>query len=139
MPAAEVHIEGLAELRRGLKAIDAQLVKDLRKEFLPIAALVAEAARAKVPQRTGEAAASIRGGVSGNYAYVSGGKKSVPYYGWLDFGSRTPRTGARGPWKGTGAGPPRGRFIYPAVDANLSTIERLAGEGIQAICDKAFP
>lgn len=137
-----VEIEGLAAFRRGLRQIDPQLQKDFRNEILPIAQLVAADARSRVPQVTGRAAGSIRGGVSGNRAYVQGGKKTVPYFGWLDFGSRTPVRGQPrrvGPWANSGAGPAKGRFIYPAIDANRPAIERRAAEAIDTIIERVLP
>ena len=129
MVASGVRVEGLKELRRGLNRIDPELTKQLRKDLLEIGKDIAADARRTVPSISGKARGSIRAGVSGNKAYVAGGKKTVPYYGWLDFGSRTPRSGrprSVGPWKGSGAGPKRGRFIYAAIDRNLKQIERRA-------------
>lgn len=124
-----VRVEGLKELRRSLNRIDPTLTKELRVELKAIGDDVAADARRAVPQRTGQARASIRSGVSGNNAYVAGGKKRVPYYGWLDFGTRTPRRGqprSVGPWRRSGTGPKGGRFIYPAIDDNRSMIKRRA-------------
>jgi hypothetical protein len=137
-----VRIEGLADLRKGLRKIDPALAKEFRNEILPIAQQVASDARSRVPSRSGRAAASIRGGVSGNNAYVAGGKKSVPYFGWLDFGSRSPRTGnprSVGPWKNSGTGPSKGRFIYPAINQNRGAIERRAAQAIDDIIERALP
>ncbi len=142
MSDAAVRVEGLADLRRGLRKIDPALAKEFRQEILPIAERVAADARGRVPSRTGRAAASVRGGVSGNNAYVQGGKKSVPYFGWLDFGSRNPRTGQPrrvGPWKNSGTGPSKGRFIYPAIDANRGAIEQRAAEAIDGIIERVLP
>lgn len=140
--AAEVQIEGLKALRAGLKKIDPQLQKDLRNDLLPVANKVADTARGRVPSKSGRAASSIRGGVSGNNAYVQGGRKTVPYFGWLDFGSRNPVSGnprSVGPWAKSGAGPARGRFMYPAIDENRDHIETQAAEAIDRIIDKALP
>lgn len=139
---AEIEIEGLAAFRRGLRQIDPQLANDFRQEILPIARRVADDARGRVPQKSGRAAASIRGGVSGNNAYVAGGKKAVPYYGWLDFGSRRPVKGnprSQGPWSGSGRGPKGGRFIYPAIAANREDIAKQAAEAIDNIIERVLP
>lgn len=139
---AEIEIEGLAAFRRGLRQIDPQLAKDFRQEILPIARRVADDARGRVPQKSGRAAGSIRGGVSGNNAYVAGGKKAVPYYGWLDFGSRRPVKGnprSQGPWSGSGRGPKGGRFIYPAIAANREDIAKQAAEAIDNIIERVLP
>lgn len=119
----------IAKLRRSLNAIDKNLTKEFRKEFLVIGQEIASDARAAVPSKSGRAAGSIRAGMSGNNPYVAGGKKSVRYYGWLDFGSRKPKSGRKrsvGPWAGTGKGPKRGRFIYASVYRNRKKINAAA-------------
>ena len=142
MPA-EVQIDGLKAFRRALGQIDPALQKELRGEFLKIGERVATTARARVPRgKTGKAAGSIRAGVSGNNAYVQGGKSSVPYYGWLDFGARTPVSGrprSVGPWKGSGVGPKRGRFIYPAIDENRQHIEQASANAMERVAEKVLP
>lgn len=120
MPDA-VQVEGLAELRRDLRKLgDTATLIELRGGLKEAARIVADDARRRVPQLSGKAASSIRPGASGNKAYVAGGKKAVPYYGWLDFGGRRAITGnsrSQGPWAGSGKGPSEGRFIYPALVA----------------------
>jgi len=138
----EVQIDGLKALRAGLRKIDPQLQKDLRNDLLPVAHRVAADAAGRVPSKSGRAAASVRGGVSGNNAYVQGGRKTVPYFGWLDFGSRSPKAGnprSVGPWAGTGAGPKRGRFLYPAIDAKREDIETTAADAIDRVIDRVLP
>lgn len=121
MAQPQIRVEGLAELRRALAQIDRiDTRNELRDGLKRAAEIVASEARSRVPSRTGRTAASVRAVSRGNRADVVGGKAKVPYYGWLDFGTRTPVTGnARsvGPWSGSGKGPPKGRFIYPAIDA----------------------
>ena len=143
---AGIQIEGLAAFRRDLKKIDENLTKELRADLLLIGKEIAREASALVPKgKTGAAAGSIKAGVSGNNAYVSGGKKSVPYYGWLDFGSREPRKGQPrrvGPWKKSGKGPSKGRFIYPTIERNKREIETKAAaafdKAAEAALDKSY-
>lgn len=139
---AELQIVGLAKLRRALKEIDPALQKELRTALLPIVEPIVQDARSRVPiGKTGKAAKSIRGGVSGNNIYVQGGRSTVPYYGWLDFGVRAPKRGnprTVGPWTKSGPGPDRGRFIYPAVDANREHTEEVAVQAIADIVAKAI-
>jgi hypothetical protein len=134
---AGIKVEGLAAFRRDLKNIDPELQKTLRVDLLVIGQEIASEAAGKVPRgKTGKAAGSVRAGVSGNNAYVAGGKASVPYYGWLDFGSRTPKRGqprSTGPWAKSGAGPQKGRFIYPTIEQNKPKVEA----GAAAAFDKA--
>jgi hypothetical protein len=122
---AEVRVTGLIETRNKLRKLDPSLKQVLPKELRGIADFVAKEARQKVPTRSGAAAASIRSRSSQTTATVVAGKKKVPYYGWLDFGTRNPRAGqARsvGPWAGTGQGPKGGRFIYPVIKRNRKRI-----------------
>lgn len=118
MPASRnaVRVEGLAELRRALGQLDPALQKKLRTGLLKIAHKVAERARQGVPVRSGRAKASIKASVSGNRAYLQGGKNTVPYFGWLDFGGTLKPVGAR---RGTQHRPviQGGRYLYPTIDA----------------------
>jgi hypothetical protein len=110
----------LADLRRALrKAEQVDNLGQLRDGLKKAANIVADDAKSRVPVRSGAARGSLRATAGGNRAYVVGGKAKVPYYGWLDFGSRSPRTGnprSVGPWAGSGTGPAKGRFIYAALD-----------------------
>lgn len=135
-----VNVDGLRELRRDLKK--AEQVDDLRELRLGLkkaAGVVAAEAKERIPVRSGRARGSVRASTGGSRAYVLGGKKTVPYYGWLDFGSRSPRSGrARsvGPWKGSGDGPSGGRFIYPALDAKADEVARIVEEAVTDALNK---
>lgn len=129
-----LRVEGLAELRRALSKITPIEAKtELRVGLKAAAEVVARDAQGRIPSKTGRARASVRATSGGNRAYVVGGKARVPYYGWLDFGSRSPRSGqsrSTGPWTGTGRGPTDGRFIYPAFDAKQNEVVRLVGSAV---------
>lgn len=142
MVNASVRVEGLAELRRSFRqAQDTDGLRELREGLRDAADVVAHDAQGRVPSRTGRARDSIRATAGGNTAYVKGGKARVPYYGWLDMGSRTPNQGnprSVGPWTGTGAGPRGGRFIYPAIDAKEREITELVGEALEHALSRLF-
>lgn len=125
---AGVRVHGLAELRRDLRrAEDTEGLHELREGLRDAAQIVARDAQGRVQSKTGRLRDSIRPVMSGNRAFVVGGKARVPYYGWYDFGSRTPRKGQPrrvGPWQNTGRGPRDGRLIYPAIKANNRRIAR---------------
>jgi HK97 gp10 family phage protein len=129
-----VSVRGLKELRRDLRAVeDVDGAKQVRRALLTAAEIVAAEARSRVPARTGRARGSIKAGASGNRAYVAGGKRSVDYYGWLDFGGRTPRQGQQrrvGPWARSGRGPEQGRFIYPALEASRADVIDAVSAGL---------
>lgn len=134
---AEIRVEGLAQLRRALRqASDTDSLAGVRNALRAGAGTAAANAQGRVPVRTGRARASIRPGVSGNKAFVVGGRASVPYFGWLDFGSRTPRSGRRrsvGPWRGSGRGPTGGRFLYPAIEATRPQIVRQVADALEEV------
>jgi hypothetical protein len=130
--SVEIRVYGLAELRRDLRRAGEDL-GDLRDGLRAAADVVARDARSRVPVRSGRARDSVRATAGGNRAYVVGGRATVPYYGWLDFGSRRPRAGrprSVGPWAGSGQGPDRGRFIYAALDANERQVVDLISEAV---------
>lgn len=112
---AGVEVIGLKEFRRDLRKIDPALQKTLRAELVDLGNEIAEDAKKEVPVRTGRARDSIKAGMSGNNAYIQGGKASVPYYAWLDFGGVLRPTGGR---RNTQVRDFRkdGRYIYPAID-----------------------
>lgn len=128
MANAGIQVEGLRELRRSIARLP-EVKHGLRQDLLEVGHKIAKDAAATVPKKSGRAAGSLRAGVSGNNAYVAGGKAKVPYFGWLDFGSRKPVSGQPrtvGPWKNSGNGPKKGRFIYPAIDRNEKYIKKAA-------------
>lgn len=134
---AGVHVIGLREFRRDLKKVDPQLQKNLRSELVKLGQEIAEDAKADVPVRSGRARDSIKAGMSGNNAYVQGGKNTVPYYAWLDFGGVLRPTGGR---RNTQVREFRkdGRFIYPAIDRNRSKIEDRAQQAFDAAARDAL-
>lgn len=141
MSRVEVRVEGLAQLRRALR--NAEQLDDLavlRDGLKKAADVVAQEARNRVPVRSGATRGSIRATSGGNRAFVVGGKARVPWYGWLDFGSRTPRSGqprSVGPWSGSGHGPDRGRFIYAALDDREAEVVRLVEHAVSEALRKA--
>jgi HK97 gp10 family phage protein len=133
----DVRVEGLAQLRRQLRQLEnVDALTDVRQGLKRAAGIVAQDARSRVPVRSGRARASIRAQASGNRALVVGGKKSVPYYGWLDFGGRTPRRQIA-PWRGSGGGPPKGRFIYPAIAAKRRQVADEVEDALRRAIQKA--
>jgi hypothetical protein len=117
-----VRVEGLKELRRALGRIDKSLQKSLRGRLKNVGDKVAALARSKMPSRSGKARSSVKAGVSGNNAYVQGGRKSVPYVPWLDYGGTLRPTGRR---RGTQHRlvVRKGRYLYPAIDEMRPDIE----------------
>ena len=126
---AAVRVDGLREFRRGLSKLDKAFPKDLNREIKQVGERVAADARKSVPVRSGKARASIRATTAGSRAFIAGGKKAVPYYGWLDFGGGIPnkrsrqRRGLQNPWRSRPF-VDEGRFLYPAVRRARPDLER---------------
>lgn len=131
-----VEVVGLTELQRALRDIEPTLKKEFNKELRNIGNKVVTQVRAKMPVKTGRARASVKSGVRNGVAYVQGGKATVPYYPWLDFGGPTRAQGPNGPWR-NGWKPgrrefiPRGRYLYPTVDEMQPEIEKSAEEAFE--------
>lgn len=82
---AGVQVEGLARLRRDLRALGDDL-GDLKKANEDAARIVAEAASARAPRRTGRLAASLRPARATGRASVLAGSGAVPYAGPIHWG-----------------------------------------------------
>lgn len=141
MPDLRIDQSALGGLMKALKTVDPLLQKELKGELAKAAGIVANAAKGKVPSKSGRAAGSIRSGGTAKGAYVAGGKASVPYYGWLDFGTRSPISGRPlkvGPWAGSGKGPLKGRFLYPAIAEKRPEVELAVRAAISKSIDHLF-
>jgi hypothetical protein len=90
MPGGEVvKIEGLRELRLGLKAMDRGLPREIRKAGNEAVKLVVDIAKPRVPtgpEQGGHAIASIKPASTQSGAGVAEGGARYPYMAWLDFG-----------------------------------------------------
>ena len=110
--AGEIHVSGLREFNRNLRAIDRDAPKGLRKAGNDAAALVVKAAKPRVPtgpSAGGHALSSVRASSTRTAARVSEGSKRFPYMAWLDFGGRVGRNrSVHRPFV------KRGRYLWPA-------------------------
>jgi hypothetical protein len=134
---ATITVTGLKELVTELGRIENPLPKQqLVASFMDAADYVAVRARAKVPTGpSNRAAGSIKATATTAGAYVLGGS-GVPYYGWLEFGTREPVIGnprKKGPWKGSGRGPVKGRYLYPTAEENEDRIVEFVAKGIDSL------
>lgn len=82
---AVVKIEGLGRLRAALRRAGLELA-DLKEANAAAAALVATAASARAPRRTGRLAASIRGNRAVSRATILAGGAAVPYAAPIHWG-----------------------------------------------------
>lgn len=116
-----VRIEGLAELRGKLKALESAAPKELAKELKRITVKLVPKVRARMPQRTGRAARSVRPSSSQRGAAIAVGSTRAPYAPWLDFGGSTKR------WPSGAISRPfvrTGRYLFPVVEENRDEITR---------------
>jgi hypothetical protein len=134
-------IEGITELRAALRELgQVEDAKEFQQGLKDAAGIVAREAKLRANTFSFRASDTIRAGSSGRNAYVAGGKGSLPWYGWADFGSRIPVRGnprSRGPWSGSGRGPARGRFIYPAFDATEREVAEKVADAIDVAAQRA--
>ena len=158
MAIGQVNITGLKELRRALNKVDKSIAAELREGLKDSVNIISADVRARIPKDTGRAAASVRAVSRGNTIYLVGGKASVPYFGWLDFGGKLPdkqpNTKKALAWAGlvNGKGMPKGvlsskgaqrtvlksgRYIYPAIERNMPKVIDAAGDAFDASARKA--
>lgn len=127
---AYVHVEGLDELKRALRRIEnVDQLDAIRRIFRQGADQVRDEAQLRANVFSFRVSDSITSGASVGRlaAWVKLGKRTVPFAGWADFGSRRPRRGnprSRGPWSGSGPGPKEGRFVYPAIRSEAPAVSR---------------
>ncbi len=127
-----IRVEGLRELQAALKRLDGESQKALRVALNKAVEAIADDARSRVPTRTGKARASIRATSSQREARVSAGKKSVPYYGWLDYGGTTGIGGSvQRPFRKAG------RYLYPAYADQREDMLKTLSREITAVAEQA--
>lgn len=111
----EVH--GLAELKRDLKRLGHEDVpKRFKAANKSAADVVAQAAAAKAPSRTGKLRASIRALGQAKQGLVKMGKASLPYAGWIEFGGNI----KYGTIKRTFI--KQGRYLFPTLQAKQEQV-----------------
>lgn len=129
MPTIDpVRIEGLAELSRSLRTVNADLPKALRLAANKAAEIVVEEARRHVPQRTGKAAKSIKAKSTRTAARVTSGGRRAPYMPWLDYGGKVGKNDtASRPFIADG------RYVYPAYRSKRQEFERVLRDALQDV------
>lgn len=125
----EIHIEGLKDLQKKLKAVDKEAPKQLRIALNEVAEFVISKGRPQVPKRTGAAQRSWKARSTRTESRVSYGGSRAPYMPWLDWGGRVGR-------KKRTVRPymTEGRYLYPTVKKYRSQIQ---GIGDDALADVA--
>lgn len=86
--AEPIRITGLREFQRALRAMDANLPKQLRLALNKASAEVIDYAQPRFPRVTGRAAASLKARSSQREARVALGGRRAPHAPWLVYGGQ---------------------------------------------------
>lgn len=134
MPQPRVQIEGLADFRRRLRALDTNLPKGMRLVMNETSQMVIDYAMPMIPVRTGRARKSIRAASTQTSARVRAGSARAPYYPWLDFGGRVGKNRSV-----TRQFRRNGRYLYIAYYRlrDNGNFERALMQGLRRIADSA--
>lgn len=133
MDGLKVEVGGLAQLSRGLKAIDSGAPKELRLALNEAAQLLIDETRPKIPTVTGAARRSLVARSTRTSARISIGGKKAPYVPWLDFGGQGKKPGR----------PPKrpfikeGRYVYATLRQIRPKIEAQLEESISRVIANA--
>lgn len=119
MPLIEpIPIEGLRDLVRRLRQVDADLPKAMRLAANEAAQVVVDEAQRHVPRRSGKAAKSIKARSTRTAARVDSGGNRAPYMPWLDYGGKVGKNdSASRPFIADG------RYVYPAFRSKRQQVE----------------
>lgn len=139
-----VKVSGLRELGRALKAVDADLPKEIKTRFLPIAKHVVGVVQQRMPHRSGRAQGSVKARATVRGASIAAGGRAAPYYQWLDFGGSVGRGHVPGvPWSGSvkrrwrGVPGGSGRYIYPAIAEERAEIKAAVDKAVKEAAEAA--
>lgn len=133
--SGDVQVEGLAELNRALRLMDAGLQAELKAAGLKVAEFVAADARAVADTLGGVARKTAPSITAKGYttgAGVSFGGASYPFAGGAEFGSY--KYHQFKPWRGNSSD--AGYFLYPAIRQDVDRIETEYGNAIDDLIRK---
>jgi hypothetical protein len=135
---AKIKVVGIPDLQKALKLIDKGLAAELAEGLMEAAEIVRSAAVPLIPERSGDARASVKVRKQGRAAALAVGGSKAPYYGFLDFGNITGQGGAVG--RADSVGRPfikSGRYIYPSLARNRDKVAAKVDEVIERLATKA--
>lgn len=118
---AEIKVEGLAELRAGLKRLDDKFPKELNKVEKASAEVVRDEAKRIVPVRSGRLSASIKASGLAKGAFVRSG--GLEYHRVIHFG-----------WAGHNIKPQP--FLYDARDSREAEVLEKFEREVAALVSK---
>lgn len=137
MPAQGVYIQNLRDVQRWFAEFEPALQPVLRDELWKAAdTTVKWAIVSRVPQRSGDAAASVRASSTARSVFINAGGSKAPYFPWLDFGGTLRPTGRRYNTI-TRARIQRGRYVYPGIDQATPALATSAEKAVRTTIQKA--
>lgn len=120
---AKVDVEGVYNLRRGLKRMGDDL-EDLKDVNQAVAGLVAQVATATAPRRTGTLAGTVRGNRAASKAVITAGRASVPYAVFVHWGTASM---SRQPWVSEAASDTEPRWLALYQDGMQKAADKVRG------------
>jgi hypothetical protein len=121
--AAKITLKGIKEFQKQLRAMDADLPKELRLVLNDASELVLSYARPRFPTLTGRAVGSLKAASSQREARISLGGRRAPYAPGLDFGGG-PNRPQFPPYT------PGGRYVYKGLEVNRDEITQRMEQGL---------
>lgn len=137
MPDVRIEVEGLNQLRKDLKAVDAKLVKELGQAYKTIGDMVITAASSRAVALGGVAAKSaqaLKATARSTDVTIRLDGQKFPYALGAEFGGSQPQFK---PWRGNG--PDAGYFLYPTIRSDSQKILDAFNEAIDKATKLAFP
>lgn len=133
-PPGRIEVDGLRDLQRELRALDASWPKELRLANKEAAEVVADATRASFASRPGVApkvAASVKALAQQRNASVRVGGKRWPYAMGATFGAR--RFKQFPPFK------QGGYSLFPQIKSERAKVVEVYGDAVDRLVRRAFP
>jgi hypothetical protein len=129
----KVEVGGLAQLNKGLRALDSAAPKELRLALNSAAELLVDTAKPKVPSVSGAARRSMVARSTRTSARIKVGGDKAPHFPWLDFGGQGRVAGRPAERQFFG----EGRYVYPTLREIRPRIERQLQESLTAVVRNA--
>lgn len=131
----KIHVVGLRELRKGLKAAEGRSPKELQRTNKAVAEMLVPEARGRLaqvaPRAGSQAVGTIRALASTSRAYLAGGNAATPWYRGKEWGSIRYR---QFPPANTG-----GYALYPTIEANNARVLARYVQMLEELTREAFP
>lgn len=138
-----IAIEGLADFRRALKSVGAELPKMLKQELKEAAAhaefVAVQSYSLRYQSHRGKTVRSIRIRATSTGVALAFGGAGFPYAGGQEFGAVGTKQFRPYTGRGPGGRGSRGRFIYPAVRGEGPEVIKELEERLERLAKRAYP